>query len=124
MGRQARGTLSLKGNSHAHDSYARIDADARRAAELAERLLTSHTVTVDTTTVELRAQHGTAVLPELLRAMDATGLTILTAEVKRPNPRRRFPRAHQSVVLGVVGALVVAVLGLLVGTRAIRHSAG
>lgn len=60
------------------------EADAARAAAVAEQIPSSHAITVVTTTIELRVMRGTAVLPELLRALDAADIPILTAEVKRP----------------------------------------
>jgi ABC-2 type transport system ATP-binding protein len=60
------------------------EADARRAAAVAEQVSSPHTTTIDAATVDLRVTRGTAVLPELLRALDAAGIHILTAEVKRP----------------------------------------
>jgi ABC-2 type transport system ATP-binding protein len=60
------------------------EAHATCAAALAEQIPSSHAITVNAATVELRVTRGTAVLPELLRALDAAGIPVLTAEVKRP----------------------------------------
>jgi ABC-2 type transport system ATP-binding protein len=60
------------------------EADATRAAEIAGHIPSSHDLNVDATTIELRVIHGTAVLPELLRALEAAGVHVRTAEVKRP----------------------------------------
>jgi ABC-2 type transport system ATP-binding protein len=60
------------------------EADAARAAEIAGQIPSSHDVAVDATTVALRVTHGPAALPELLRALDAAGVHVATAEVKRP----------------------------------------
>jgi ABC-2 type transport system ATP-binding protein len=57
---------------------------ATHAAEIAERIPSSHAIVVQATTLELRVTRGTTVLPELLRALDAAGVQVLTAEVKRP----------------------------------------
>ncbi|MEV5409508.1 ATP-binding cassette domain-containing protein [Thermopolyspora sp. NPDC052614] len=86
--------------------------EAARAAEIAARLPTAHEITSGrgtppdgrangapggvggggpvevrdggTDTVTFRVQHGPAVLPELVRALDAAALWTLTAEVRRP----------------------------------------
>jgi ABC-2 type transport system ATP-binding protein len=60
------------------------EADAARAAEIAKQLPSSHDLIVDATTLELRVLHGTAALPELLRALDTAGIHARTAEVRRP----------------------------------------
>ncbi len=62
----------------------RDDADAGRAATIAERLPSAHAVTVAAPTVEVRATNGPATVPELLRALDAAGICTLAVEVKRP----------------------------------------
>jgi ABC-2 type transport system ATP-binding protein len=60
------------------------EAGAARAAEVAERTASPHTVAIGATAVDMRVTRGTAVLPELLRALDAAGVHVQTAEVKRP----------------------------------------
>jgi ABC-2 type transport system ATP-binding protein len=60
------------------------EAGATRAAAIAEQIPSSHAICVHATTVELRVTRGTTVLPELLRALEAAGVHVLTAEVKRP----------------------------------------
>ncbi len=78
--------------------------EAARAAEIAARLPTAHEITTardtppdgatgdetggrgdgGTDTVTFRVKHGPAVLPELVRALDAAALWTLTTEVRRP----------------------------------------
>ncbi len=78
--------------------------EATRAAEIAARLPTAHEITTacgtppdgaagdeaggrrdgGTDTVTFRVKHGPAVLPELVRALDAAALWTLTTEVRRP----------------------------------------
>ncbi len=60
------------------------EANAKRAAEVASRVTAPHEVSVEGATVSLRVLQGSAVLPEFLRALDASGIKALTAEVKRP----------------------------------------
>jgi ABC-2 type transport system ATP-binding protein len=60
------------------------EADARRAAEIAERITTPHETTIDQAAVKLRVNQGTAILPEFLRSLDASDIKVLTADVKRP----------------------------------------
>jgi ABC-2 type transport system ATP-binding protein len=60
------------------------EAGATRAAAVAEQIPSSHMVTINATKLAMHVTHGTAVLPELLRALDAAGVHVLTAEVKRP----------------------------------------
>jgi ABC-2 type transport system ATP-binding protein len=59
-------------------------SDTVRAAEIAERIPLARNVVVDAATVRLRVPGGNAVLPVLLRTLDAAGVTVLTAEVRRP----------------------------------------
>jgi ABC-2 type transport system ATP-binding protein len=60
------------------------EADAARAAEIARHLPSAHDLAVDATGIDLRVTRGTAALPELLRALEAAGVHVLTAEVRRP----------------------------------------
>lgn len=60
------------------------EADARRAAGVAERVAQPNEVTVDGVAVNMRVNHGSSVLPEFLRALDADGIRVQTAELKRP----------------------------------------
>lgn len=60
------------------------EADAHRTLETAERIATLHETRIEGCTVNMRARRGHALLPELLRALDASGITALTAEIKRP----------------------------------------
>ncbi|HEU5102018.1 MAG TPA: ATP-binding cassette domain-containing protein [Roseiflexaceae bacterium] len=62
----------------------RDEAEAARAAEIAEQIPTSDSLTIDATRLELRVMHGPAVLPELLRALERAGIQTLAAELKRP----------------------------------------
>jgi ABC-2 type transport system ATP-binding protein len=59
-------------------------SDARRAAQTAERIESAHEIGISETTVSLRVNCGRAVLPRLLRALDAAGVQVLAAELKRP----------------------------------------
>lgn len=58
-------------------------AAAQRAAEIAGRI-TSHEINLEAATVSLRVPRGSAILPEFLRSLDAAGIKVETAEVKRP----------------------------------------
>lgn len=60
------------------------EADAKRAAEIAGRMTAHHEMTTEGTTVNVRVPQGTAILPEFLRSLDASGIKVVTAEVKRP----------------------------------------
>jgi ABC-2 type transport system ATP-binding protein len=60
------------------------EADAGRSAEIAGRMPSAREVTVDALTMSLRAPRGNALLPDLLRSLDAAGVRVLTAEVRRP----------------------------------------
>ncbi|MGH2531108.1 MAG: ATP-binding cassette domain-containing protein [Thermomicrobiales bacterium] len=62
----------------------RDEADAGRAAGVAERFRSAHEVAISTATVSLRVAHGVSVLPEYLRCLEAAAVTVLTAEVTRP----------------------------------------
>ena len=62
----------------------RDEPETTRAATIAEQIPTSHAVTIDATTLDLRVMCGPAVLPELLRALEVAGIHALTAELKRP----------------------------------------
>ncbi len=58
-------------------------AAAQRAAETAGHI-TSHEINLEGAAVSLRVPRGSAILPEFLRALDAAGIKVETAEVKRP----------------------------------------
>ncbi len=62
----------------------RDESEAQKTTQITERMLPSQTITTDGATATLYATGGTAVLPELLRALDAAGIHVLSAEVKRP----------------------------------------
>ncbi len=62
----------------------RSEADARQAAEIAERITAPHEINTEATTVNLRVVQGNAILPEFLKCLDEAGMKVLTAEVKRP----------------------------------------
>ncbi|QJY45065.1 ATP-binding cassette domain-containing protein [Pseudonocardia broussonetiae] len=57
--------------------------DPARTAQLVERLGTE--LTVDGPSVRFRVDDGAAVLPGLLRELDAAGITMTSAEVRRPS---------------------------------------
>ncbi|GAA3159983.1 MULTISPECIES: ATP-binding cassette domain-containing protein [Streptomyces] len=59
-------------------------ADAERAVALARALPTVHEVTAEGTEVRVRAPHGDAQLPVLLRSLEAAGVRALTARLARP----------------------------------------
>jgi ABC-2 type transport system ATP-binding protein len=59
-------------------------AEATRAAGIAGRMPSATAITVDGTTIHLRTSGGDAVLPELIRALDADGIRALTADLSRP----------------------------------------
>ncbi|MFI1712103.1 ATP-binding cassette domain-containing protein [Streptomyces litmocidini] len=59
-------------------------ADAARAVELARALPTVHEVTAEGTEVQVRAPHGDAQLPLLLRNLEAAGVRAITARLTRP----------------------------------------
>jgi ABC-2 type transport system ATP-binding protein len=72
---------------HAGDSITLTASDAsaaQRAAQAAERIESAHEIDVDAATVSLRVNCGRSVLPRLLRALDAAGIQVLAADVKRP----------------------------------------
>jgi len=54
------------------------------AASVAEQLVTVREVTVDASTVSIRAGEGDSTLPVLLREADARGARALTADITRP----------------------------------------
>jgi ABC-2 type transport system ATP-binding protein len=60
------------------------EADARRAAGIAERIPAHHEITLAGATVNVRVPQGSALLPEFLRSLDASSIRVLSAEVKRP----------------------------------------
>ncbi|HET9542621.1 MAG TPA: ABC transporter ATP-binding protein [Acidimicrobiales bacterium] len=60
------------------------DVSARRVVELAGRVAQAQEVEVDAGTVSLRVVEGAGTLPGLLRALDADGLDVQAAEVRRP----------------------------------------
>ncbi len=59
-------------------------AAAVRVAGLADALVTVRDVTVAGASVQVRTREGDATLPELLRAAEACGLRVATAEIARP----------------------------------------
>jgi ABC-2 type transport system ATP-binding protein len=60
------------------------EADAERAAEVAKRMTAPREMSVQSATMSLRVPKGTAMLPQILRALDAAEIPVLTAEVRRP----------------------------------------
>ena len=63
----------------------RDESEARRTAQTIERMLPSQTtITTDGATATLYVTGATTVLPKLLRELDAAGIHVLGAEVKRP----------------------------------------
>jgi ABC-2 type transport system ATP-binding protein len=60
------------------------EADADRAAQVAERATAAREIAVTAGTVSLWAAGGNAVLPEYLRALDDAGVKVRTADVMRP----------------------------------------
>ncbi|SDQ92903.1 ATP-binding cassette domain-containing protein [Thermostaphylospora chromogena] len=60
------------------------EASAVRAAEVAGRIPHVREVTAEGAVVTLRAPGGPAVLPELLRTLEADGVRVSAAEVRRP----------------------------------------
>lgn len=60
------------------------EQQAAQAAEIAQRIPSAHTVTNDGKVLELRVTKGITVLPELLRTLEAAGIHVQTAEVRRP----------------------------------------
>jgi ABC-2 type transport system ATP-binding protein len=60
------------------------EAEAKQAAAIAERIEGHHEISTESTLVSVRVPQGTALLPEFLRALDAAGIKVLTAELKRP----------------------------------------
>ncbi|MGW6918983.1 ATP-binding cassette domain-containing protein [Kitasatospora sp. NPDC054939] len=57
---------------------------AEEAAELAGKLAGAHEVAVTGGTVRFRVPRGDAVLPDLLRALDAEGIALASVQVHRP----------------------------------------
>ena len=60
------------------------ESEAQRTAQIVARMLPSQTTITDGATATLYVTGGTAVLPKLLRELDAAGIHVLGAEVKRP----------------------------------------
>jgi ABC-2 type transport system ATP-binding protein len=58
--------------------------EAKRAAALAENIPAHHEIGIDGSTVKVRVQKGTAVLPEYLMALASSSINVSSAEVKRP----------------------------------------
>ncbi len=58
--------------------------DPVRTARIADRVPLAREVVVDGNEVRLRVPDGSAVLPVLLRALDAATVDVWTAEVRRP----------------------------------------
>jgi ABC-2 type transport system ATP-binding protein len=72
---------------HAGDAItltASDESSAQRAAQTAERIESAHEIGISATTVSLRVNCGRAVLPRLLRSLDAAGVQVLAADLKRP----------------------------------------
>lgn len=61
------------------------EEDARAAAAAAEGVAATHSVDVSAATVRMRVDRGDAVLPEVLRTVDAHGLELRTVQVHRPS---------------------------------------
>jgi ABC-2 type transport system ATP-binding protein len=59
-------------------------SEAQRAARTAEQLPSAHAIGVADSTVSLRVNCGRAVLPRLLRSLDAAGVHVLSADLRRP----------------------------------------
>lgn len=60
------------------------ETEAKQAAEVAKRITSPHEIRIEEDTLSLRVLQGNAVLPAFLKALDAAGINVLTAEVKRP----------------------------------------
>ena len=60
------------------------DVSAGRVVEIAGRVAQAQEVEVDAGTVSLRVVEGAGTLPGLLRALDADGVDVQAAEVRRP----------------------------------------
>jgi ABC-2 type transport system ATP-binding protein len=60
------------------------EAEAKQAAANAERIPTHHEIVTEAKTVNVRVPQGVSILPGFLRSLDASGIRVLTAEVKRP----------------------------------------
>jgi len=73
----------LKANL-AGDQLTVVTDNAARAARIADRIPLAREVVVDGDAVRLRVPDGSAVLPVLLRALDAATVDVRTAEVRRP----------------------------------------
>ncbi|MFD9741392.1 ATP-binding cassette domain-containing protein [Umezawaea sp. NPDC059074] len=73
----------LKANL-AGDRLTVVTDNAARAARIADRIPLAREVVVDGDAVRLRVPDGSAVLPVLLRALDAATVDVRTAEVRRP----------------------------------------
>ncbi|QBI55166.1 ATP-binding cassette domain-containing protein [Streptomonospora litoralis] len=61
------------------------EQDARAAAQAVEAVSSAHSVDVAEATVRMRVDRGDAVLPEVLRALDARGQELRTVQVQRPS---------------------------------------
>ncbi|KIH97380.1 ABC transporter [Streptomonospora alba] len=61
------------------------EEDARAAAAAVEGVPATHSVDVSAATVRMRVDRGDAVLPEVLRTVDAHGLELRTVQVHRPS---------------------------------------
>ncbi len=60
------------------------EATAVHAAQIARRLPRGHEGDTEGTAVRVRASEGDALLPELLRVLQDTGVTVRTADIRRP----------------------------------------
>lgn len=61
------------------------EEDARAAAAAVEPVPSAHSVDIAASAVRMRVDRGDAVLPEVLRAVDARGLELRTVQVHRPS---------------------------------------
>ncbi|MUL42847.1 ATP-binding cassette domain-containing protein [Streptomonospora sp. PA3] len=61
------------------------EEDARAAAAVVEAVPSAHSVDTAGAAVRMRVERGDAVLPEVLRAVDARGLELRTVQVHRPS---------------------------------------
>ena len=73
----------LKANL-AGDQLTVVTDNAARTVRIADRIPLAREVVVDGDAVRLRVPDGSAVLPVLLRALDAATVDVRTAEVRRP----------------------------------------
>lgn len=55
-----------------------------RAAELAEGIAGAHEITIGDDSVTFRVPRGDTAMPDMLRALDSAGISMLSAQVQRP----------------------------------------